>query len=480
MFSQYGVGCRLDILDKSDVFCPAIVINNNVSSILVHYIGWDSAWDEIVTDASRIGNSTRFVKAWVRLARDMCWWPSVLYLRVPKEGSKVGDDYLRTENRMLVFPCAVANKHGLLRKFWKPDGVWVNACDVSPFGFKLDAKRIKIGQNSNLKSFFAAALLELEEDSKSVQYEFRLDGTLDVAVTLQHAQKQQQVEAKKEILPLQEPKAQRGVIVSFPMSNQHAGNNKSANENHYKRFYTFDDNKKILSGITDVPSTGRKSLESVRNIHSTRYQQTADPNLPWPSVVAVNAVVSLLGHLPEVPSTTTSSLSSSSSTTVTSSASIVASKSMSLPSAAEMRPVQVQPAVVSQESSNICIHDLHSSLGNLDSINLEKFQWDVHAFLSSKPQTLMQKSVTSQSSCNVTNSPTPLVMPNSSSLTPSIDVGRSRKHPLNVSSLTTTETNPSSSLINVSPESKRKRSETGNESWRWMHVRPLMKRKKSL
>jgi 1-acyl-sn-glycerol-3-phosphate acyltransferase len=181
MFRGYPVGIKVDILDYNhDVYSPAIVIRNHISSIDVSYLGWGSDWDENIKEIDRVSlNSTKYVKAWVKLNQSICLWPCVLYLRMPLKGSSKGEEYLRTETRMLTYPCGHHSRCPF-KLVVKPNGTWVSVKHVFPFGTSADKLRIAKGEMHKHREFFSEALEQLQNDKDSVIYPFRLDSSFDL------------------------------------------------------------------------------------------------------------------------------------------------------------------------------------------------------------------------------------------------------------------------------------------------------------
>jgi hypothetical protein len=182
MFEGYPVGIKVDILDDNhDVYSPAIIVRNNLTAIDVSYVGWGKEWDETVTDPARVSfNSTKYVKAWVRLNHGICMWPCVLYLRMPKAGSIKGEEYLKTESRVLTSLCGPYSTCPF-KSLVKPNGTWVSANYVFPFGTTEDKKRIKTGKKHKFGAYFNSALDILTKDPESRIHQFVLAGSLDIS-----------------------------------------------------------------------------------------------------------------------------------------------------------------------------------------------------------------------------------------------------------------------------------------------------------
>lgn len=172
----------IDILDVNDVFCPAIIKSTNQSNgtILVTYVGWDDEWDEeLELNSSRISKDKKTViaKAWVKLSSKFCYWPCKIYIRYPLKGSLKGEEYLRSEKRIFLYPYGPESHH--LKPY--KHGVWINVCNMVPFVEKTFTSKYSEGLASNHSSTFELAVKECQNDRYSNQHPFRFEMSLEIS-----------------------------------------------------------------------------------------------------------------------------------------------------------------------------------------------------------------------------------------------------------------------------------------------------------
>lgn len=176
-------GDFVDVLDpKSEVYCPGEILEVFADErYLIKYLGWEDSWNEEISwkDVDRLLPAESYVfrcKAWVKLSTKLKSWPCVVYVRKPRLGSKIGENYLRDETRLCVVPCG----DGPCLKPYK-HGVWYEVKKISPFLINRE-KNIADGLEnleSRAKETFVKAISELI-DSDIKDYVFKFDGTLEV------------------------------------------------------------------------------------------------------------------------------------------------------------------------------------------------------------------------------------------------------------------------------------------------------------
>ena len=169
----------VDILDNNDVYCPAKVLQiRRKEGILVRYIGWDDAWNEVITDMSRIEEKETFVsryKCWVLLSEKIPIWPCTMFVRMPKPGSIKGVSYLRMESKVFIVPCG-PNKNPI--HIYK-HGVWFSPSNITPFHDIAEEKHVEFGLSSKYEVIFQEALNEIYT-SNAKDSMFKFDGTYEI------------------------------------------------------------------------------------------------------------------------------------------------------------------------------------------------------------------------------------------------------------------------------------------------------------
>lgn len=191
-------GAAVDIL-ADDIYCSAIICQvkhksngNDISTVKIHYIGWEKRFDEEVTDLTRLHKPFEFVrrvKAWAELRGDgksgskgLPLWPVEALLRPPRHGSRAGVDYLRSESRIFVRPYNSDNPYlkAVLGPALVEGGVWVFAKTVIAF----TGRRPKRLCSPELAEAWQQALHLIEVDTISATVpELRFDGTYEVLTT---------------------------------------------------------------------------------------------------------------------------------------------------------------------------------------------------------------------------------------------------------------------------------------------------------
>ena len=202
---------EIDLLDENDVYCPAIIINKTVSTLQINYIGWGMTWNEYLTekDLDRIsypsGRYVKKYKGWVKYHKDCCHWPSLIYIRYPKEGSKLGSNYLKEEYKIYVKPFTSrsssssstsststssssstssasaysdVNDIKYLRHI-ADHGMWINTIHVWPYHVNLSQRWKENGINSKYSTIFRKALKECEASS-ALSSSFKFHGSYDI------------------------------------------------------------------------------------------------------------------------------------------------------------------------------------------------------------------------------------------------------------------------------------------------------------
>ena len=99
-----------------------------------------------------------------------------MYIRQPKAGSELGQQYLKEERKCFVVP------YGPYLGPLKPyhHGVWIVAKQIVPFS-KKKSERMEEGNNSRYTEIFSAALKQMMDDKSVDDYDFKFCGTLDVS-----------------------------------------------------------------------------------------------------------------------------------------------------------------------------------------------------------------------------------------------------------------------------------------------------------
>jgi hypothetical protein len=175
-------GDEIDLLDENDVYCPAIVVALN--PLKINYLGWGENWDEILREKDRHriqfpgGKYVKKCKAWVKYHKDACHWPSILYLRNPKEGSKLGSSYLKDETRVFVRPLGRVETTKYLRNY--SSGVWINTSHVWPFHIVLEKRWTENGMDPKFQLIFQEAL-EAIHSPDLLDINFKFNGSLDIS-----------------------------------------------------------------------------------------------------------------------------------------------------------------------------------------------------------------------------------------------------------------------------------------------------------
>jgi len=113
------VGDSLDV-ESGEIYSPAIVLETNFEKkkgkddlgphIVVHYIGWEESYDEIILleqikDRTTTGGKhVKKCKAWAYLSPRFPVWPCILYVRPVKNGNKAAIKFLKQEKLMYIIP----------------------------------------------------------------------------------------------------------------------------------------------------------------------------------------------------------------------------------------------------------------------------------------------------------------------------------------------------------------------------------------
>lgn len=84
--------------------------SSTISHIKVHYIGWESSYDEklsVEDFSTRVfpgGMYVKKYKVWANLSPSFPVWPCYLYLRPAKDENKGAINFLKKEKLMLIIP----------------------------------------------------------------------------------------------------------------------------------------------------------------------------------------------------------------------------------------------------------------------------------------------------------------------------------------------------------------------------------------
>ena len=132
-----------------------------------------------IDDESRLkraGTKVLTTKAWVRFKKDICYWPSVVYIRRPFNSS--GAEFLKEEK------CIYFEPFGEKKSFLKPfiDGGWSDAAKIRPFADKHDKKRESGLQHKTkiIRDMFTTAMILCNRsDVPSVHFEFEGNSTYE-------------------------------------------------------------------------------------------------------------------------------------------------------------------------------------------------------------------------------------------------------------------------------------------------------------
>jgi hypothetical protein len=182
------IGAEIDLLDENDVYCPATVVKH--TPFQINYLGWGSTWNETLTpsDFHRIqfpgGKFVKKYKGWVKYHRDIGHWPSLVYIRQPKEGSKLGINYLKEEMKVFVQPFGGKKVETLKQMKPYTAGAWMNTANIWSTNTNL-VKRWKengLGGevSSSYQETFAGALEEMEA-SDALELSFKFHGSYDLS-----------------------------------------------------------------------------------------------------------------------------------------------------------------------------------------------------------------------------------------------------------------------------------------------------------
>jgi hypothetical protein len=178
------VGEEIDLLDENDVYCPAVIIKK--SPFQINYIGWGNTWNEYLTDKDfhRIsypaGKYVKKYKGWVRYTKELCHWPSLIYIRQPKEGSKLGSNYLKEENKVYVKPFGRNLQEMKHLRHIAEHGTWINTIHVWPYSVNLAKRWKENGDDPKFRNTFRDAVEECEA-SDTLNLSFKFNGSFDVA-----------------------------------------------------------------------------------------------------------------------------------------------------------------------------------------------------------------------------------------------------------------------------------------------------------
>lgn len=212
------VNAEIDLLDENDVYCPAIIISQSSSSssssrknsknsktstsssstkknsasssssptIEINYIGWGDDWNEellLEDNLHRIsqpaGKYVKKCKGWVKYHKDVCHWPSMIYIRYPKEGSKLGINYLKEEHKVYVKPFGYELIKTMKHLRMYAGGAWINTSFIWPYQFNIAKRWKENGLDEKFRLMFEAALKECEASPISDSF-FKFQGSYDI------------------------------------------------------------------------------------------------------------------------------------------------------------------------------------------------------------------------------------------------------------------------------------------------------------
>jgi hypothetical protein len=178
------IGTEIDLLDENDVYCPAVIVNH--TPLQINYLGWGQNWNETLksSDFHRIqfpaGKYVKKYKGWVRYHRELPHWPSLIYIRQPKEGSRLGVNYLKEELKVFVKP--FGEKVDTIKQM-KPyaAGAWINSANIWSTTTNLVKRWKENGlEPSPYREMFASGIEEMEA-SNALELSFKFHGSYDLS-----------------------------------------------------------------------------------------------------------------------------------------------------------------------------------------------------------------------------------------------------------------------------------------------------------
>jgi hypothetical protein len=208
---------EIDLLDENDVYCPAVIIKK--SPFQINYVGWGNTWNEYLTDKDfhRIsypaGKYVKKYKGWVRYHKECCHWPSVIYIRQPKEGSKLGSNYLKEEHKVYVKPFGSNLQDIKHLRYIAEHGTWINTTQIWPYNVNLAKRWKENGEDPKFSSSFHDAVKECEA-SDYLSLSFKFNGSFDVA------QMKRTMKATNSAVPSVEGQQQQQVSVATEKLNE--------------------------------------------------------------------------------------------------------------------------------------------------------------------------------------------------------------------------------------------------------------------
>ena len=221
---MYSEGDLVDLLDENDeIYLPGKIVDvvtkvtGQPPYYKIEYIGWpkkDFPPAKVPVDSELIQphmSKVKEYKAWVKYSTNLPMWPSKVYVRTPKTGSKVGRSYLTDfEKRVLVMPYGRHTK--LMRPF--DEGAWFAASKVRPIN-ELCEQRIRevyeiasnlsesvTAKKQEIVACFKEAWDENEEDNVTevFNFEFCSAGSLEINRSKGCALTAREEEAKRRVL----------------------------------------------------------------------------------------------------------------------------------------------------------------------------------------------------------------------------------------------------------------------------------------